>query len=232
MCQNCWSVLLWIWLFSPEGAISSRSRLPRMISNIQCVCLSMSVCLSVRPVNIGGGSFIRVGHGACVCIDGRRGLFCNSGGGGLLHVGGIQQFQLVNNFAVTSIHYCNSLLVWHCGLSARTVQLMLNYVARLVYGRGKYDYVNPLLDAKLCIDKHQDTSPTSASEFLFLQFWTSLAYPLTFGWNSSKQTDRSTASQQICWTFFFSVWLGRMELITGLCQVINICWHYQDEILV
>ena len=53
--------------------------------------------------------------------------------------------QLVNRFVVTCVDNCNSLLA---GLPAHQfdrIQSVLNYAARLVYGRRKYDHVTPLL---------------------------------------------------------------------------------------
>ena len=52
--------------------------------------------------------------------------------------------QFVHSFIVIRIDYCNSLLVDLPAYIDR-IQLLLNYSARLIYGRGKYDHVAPLL---------------------------------------------------------------------------------------
>ena len=53
--------------------------------------------------------------------------------------------QLVNRFVVTRVDYCNSLLAGLPVHQLDRIQSVLNYAARLVYGRRKYDHVTPLL---------------------------------------------------------------------------------------
>ena len=58
--------------------------------------------------------------------------------------------RLFNSFIVTKIDYCNSLLAGLPAYQVEKVQSILNYAARLIYGRRKYDHVTPLL----CDDLH------------------------------------------------------------------------------
>ena len=53
--------------------------------------------------------------------------------------------QLVNSFVVTRVDYCNSLLAGLPVHQLDWIQSVLNYAARLVYGRRKYNHVTPLL---------------------------------------------------------------------------------------
>ena len=52
---------------------------------------------------------------------------------------------LVNSFVVSKLDYCNSLLAGLPAYQLEKVQSILNYAARLIYGRRKYNHVTPLL---------------------------------------------------------------------------------------
>ena len=58
--------------------------------------------------------------------------------------------RLVNNFVVSKIDNCNSLLADHSAFQLEKIQSILNYAAHLIYGRRKYNYVMPLL----CENQH------------------------------------------------------------------------------
>ena len=51
----------------------------------------------------------------------------------------------MNSFVVTRVDYCNSLRADLLIHQLDRIQSVLNYAARLVYGRSRYDHVTPLL---------------------------------------------------------------------------------------
>ena len=51
--------------------------------------------------------------------------------------------QLINSFVISRIDYCNSLLAVLPAYQLNRVQSILNFAARLIYGRAKYDHVRP-----------------------------------------------------------------------------------------
>ena len=57
--------------------------------------------------------------------------------------------QLVNSFVASRIDYCNSLLAGLPACQLDRIQLVLNGAARIIYGRGKYDHITPILRDKL-----------------------------------------------------------------------------------
>ena len=58
--------------------------------------------------------------------------------------------QLINSFfVILRIDYCNSLLVGLTAYQLDRVQSILNFAARLIFGRAKYDHVTPILRNQL-----------------------------------------------------------------------------------
>ena len=57
--------------------------------------------------------------------------------------------QLINSFVISRIDYCNSLLAGLPAYQLDHISWILNFAARLVYGRTEYDYVTSILRDKL-----------------------------------------------------------------------------------
>ena len=53
--------------------------------------------------------------------------------------------QLVNYFVKTRVDYCNNVLTGLPSYQLDHIQSVLNVAARLIYGRGRFDHVIPLL---------------------------------------------------------------------------------------
>ena len=56
--------------------------------------------------------------------------------------------QLINSFMTSRVDYCNSLLLGLPACQVEHIQSFLNYTARIIYGRRKYDHVMPFLKDK------------------------------------------------------------------------------------
>ena len=57
--------------------------------------------------------------------------------------------QLANSFIISRVDYCNSLLSGAPACLTDRVQSVLHAVARLIYGRGRYDHVTDLIRDRL-----------------------------------------------------------------------------------
>ena len=57
--------------------------------------------------------------------------------------------QLVNSLVISRVDYCNSLLAGPPKYQLDRIQSVLNVAARLIYGRGRYEHVTPLLRDRL-----------------------------------------------------------------------------------
>ena len=57
--------------------------------------------------------------------------------------------QLVNSFVISRVDYCNSLLAGLPKYQLDRIESVLNVAARLIFGRGRYEHVTPLLRDRL-----------------------------------------------------------------------------------
>ena len=57
--------------------------------------------------------------------------------------------QLINSLIISHIDYCNNLLAGLPVYQLDRVQSILNFAARLIYGRAKYDHITPIPRDKL-----------------------------------------------------------------------------------
>ena len=57
--------------------------------------------------------------------------------------------QLVHSFVVSRVDYCNSILSGAPAVLTDRIQSVLNAAARLIYERGRFDYVTDILRDRL-----------------------------------------------------------------------------------
>ena len=61
----------------------------------------------------------------------------------------IQLVNSFNSFVIARVDYCNSLLAGLSKYQLERIQSELNVAARLIFGRGRYEHVTPLLRDRL-----------------------------------------------------------------------------------